>query len=315
MTVRPFARVLRRIRAALERKKPAGFAKTVVALSRCGCFWFLLMPRRLSVLSLVLPLILSACVSTAPAPLPQPKPKPAAPVNQAKGKLDACLSPQEGRCQFRELPLAVTPESVSFPGQEYRYQRTARDLTFVDSNGQDWVAPVGTWTDGASIPGLATPFVGGPRNPRYVAAAAVHDAYCGAVNADGPVYHTRPWSEVHRMFYEGLLVGGTPVARAQLMYAAVWLGGPRWEVKRGRQASVQRIVPVEDPVLAPTVPAILAAPPPAAMAEPPLLEGAALEAALAEVKAEIAAEKPQIGELDAILLDLPAVQEAEAAAP
>jgi hypothetical protein len=35
---------------------------------------------------------------------------------------------------------------------------------------------------------------------------------------------------------------------------------------------------------------------------------------LAEVKAKIAAEQPQIGELDAILLELPAVQAAEAAA-
>lgn len=268
------------------------------------------MPVRLSVFAFVLPLILSACVTTAPpAPAPLPKPKPTAPVNQAKGKLDACLSPQGGRCQFRDLPVAVAPDFVSFPGQEYRYQRTERDLAFVDSNGQDWIAPVGTWTDGATIPGFATPLVGGPRNPRYVAAAAVHDAYCGVVNADGPVYHTRPWSEVHRMFYEGLLVGGTPVARAQLMYAAVWLGGPRWEVKRGRQVSVQRVTPVEEAVLAPVLTA-----PVMAAAEPPLLEGAALEAALAEVKAEIAAEKPQIGELDAILLDLPAVQAAEAAA-
>lgn len=271
------------------------------------------MPIRLSVFALVLPLILSACVNTAPAPLP--KPKPDAPVNQPKGKLDACLSPKDGRCQFRQLPLEVASDFVSFPGQEYRYQKTMRELGFVDSNGQDWVAPPGTWTDGATIPGIATPFVGGPRNPRYIAAAAVHDAYCGVVNADGPVYQTRPWPEVHRMFYEGLLVGGTPVARAQLMYAAVWLGGPRWTVKPNRQFSIQRAAPVEEPVLAPTAPVILAAPPPAANVEPPLLEGAALEAALAEVKAEIAAEKPQIGELDAILLDLPAVQEAEAAAP
>ncbi|OYU18586.1 MAG: hypothetical protein CFE34_09710 [Rhodobacteraceae bacterium PARR1] len=268
------------------------------------------MASRLFGLWLVLPLILLGCVTT-PAPQAPPKPKPAIPVNQPKGKLDACLSPKDGRCQFRQLPLDVAADFVSFPGQEYRYQRMVRELGFVDSNGQDWIAPPGTWTDGATIPGIATPFVGGPRNPRYIAAAAVHDAYCGVVNADGPVYHSRPWPEVHRMFYEGLLVGGTPVARAQLMYAAVWLGGPRWTVKPNRQFTTQRIVPADAPVFAP---AVLAAPP-AISVEPPLLEGAALEAALAEVKAEIAAEQPQIGELDAILLDLPAVQEADAAAP
>lgn len=271
------------------------------------------MSLRFSVLAFVLPLILSACV-TAPAPKTPPTPKPPAPVNQPKVKLDPCLSPKEGRCTFNALPLTLTPEFVSFPGQEYRYQRTERALAFVDSNGQDWVAPSGTWTDGATIPGFATPFVGGPRNPRYVAAAAVHDAYCSVVNEGGPVYHTRSWSEVHRMFYEGLLVGGTPVARAQLMYAAVWLGGPRWEVESGRQFSVQRVAPPEEPALVPIAPAILSAPPLAVNAEPPLLEGAALEAALAEVKAKIAAEQPQIGELDAILLELPAVQAAEAKA-
>ena len=183
------------------------------------------MTSRLLRLAFALPLLLSACVTTVPGLQTPPKPKPEAPANQQKAKLEPCLSPKDGRCQFRQLPLEVASDSVSFPGQEYRYQQTMRELGFVDSNGQDWVAPPGTWTDGATIPGFATPFVGGPRNPRYIAAAAVHDAYCGVVNAGGPVYHTRPWAEVHRMFYEGLLVGGTPVARAQLMYAAVWLGG------------------------------------------------------------------------------------------
>lgn len=262
------------------------------------------MSLRLS-FSAVLPLVLSACLAT-PAPAPVTKPKPPAPANEVKGNLDACLSPQPGRCRFRELPLDLDAQAVSFPGQAYRYQRMLRDLGFVDSNGQDWVAPAGTYTDGATIPGLAAALLGGPRNPRYVAAAAVHDAYCGVVNRDGPVYQTRPWPEVHRMFYEGLLAGGTSTARAQLMYAAVWLGGPRWTVNAARVASVQRALPPEaEPVAAVALPTPMASTPDA-----PLLEGAALEAALAEVKAEIAAEKPSIGELEAILIDLPAVQAA-----
>lgn len=275
------------------------------------------MLRRVAELSMVLPLLLAACVLAPPtAPTaPQPKPKPAAPANEPKGKLDACLSPQVGRCQFRQLPLDVSTEFTTFPGQEYRYRRMLRDLGFVDSSGQEWVAPAGTFTDGATIPGFATPFVGGPRNPRYVAAAAVHDAYCGAVNAGGPVYHSRPWPDVHRMFYEGLLVGGTPVARAQMMYAAVWLGGPRWTVAPGRRFSMQRAVAAEPPLTAmpPVSVAAIAAPPPPV--EPPLLEGPALEAALQDVTAAIAAERPGIGELEAILLDLPAVQAATEAAP
>lgn len=261
--------------------------------------------------AVLFPLILSACMAT-PTPEAPPQPKPPAPVNQVKGELDACLSPLPGRCRFRELPLDLDAQAVSFPGQEYRYQRMLRSLGFVDSNGQDWVAPAGTYTDGATIPGLAAALLGGPRNPRYIAAAAVHDAYCGEVNRDGPVYQTRPWPEVHRMFYEGLLAGGTSTARAQLMYAAVWLGGPRWTVDAARVATVQKALP-EDGVAPASAPiAAMSLPPPAiSTPEAPLLAGAELQAALAEVKAEIAAEKPSIGELDAILVDLPAVQAAE----
>lgn len=47
-----------------------------------------------------------------------PTSRPAVPVNQHEGKLDVCLSPQQGRCQFRDLPLTVAVDFVHFPGQE-----------------------------------------------------------------------------------------------------------------------------------------------------------------------------------------------------
>ena len=36
------------------------------------------------------------------------------------------------------------------------------------------------------------------------------------------------------MFYDTLVVGGTPEPKAQLMFAAVWLGGPRWYPRKDR---------------------------------------------------------------------------------
>ena len=48
----------------------------------------------------------------------------------------------------------------------------------------------------------------------------MHDYYCDV--------QTKPWQEVHRMFYDASLFGGVSKIKAKLMYAAVYYGGPRW---------------------------------------------------------------------------------------
>ncbi len=104
------------------------------------------------------------------------------------------------------------------------------NLTFVDGAGTEWVAPKGTVTDGASVPRLALWMTDGRFAKGFLKAAVIHDAYCQSDNeARSPKqYRTKTWQTVHRMFYDAMLAGGTTKIEASLMFAAVWLGGPRW---------------------------------------------------------------------------------------
>lgn len=173
--------------------------------------------------------------------------------------LGACVSP-EGRlqggaqiaastadcagaaCYFRNSPVALQPKPVTIPGRPYEFYPTARELAFVDGGGRDWVAPTATLTDGASIPPVFVPIVGSPRTREFANAAALHDAWCGVGNEDGANYHKATWQEVHRMFYDSLIVGGTDDVRAKVMFAAVWLGGPRWSpISRAPDTRLDRL--------------------------------------------------------------------------
>lgn len=133
-----------------------------------------------------------------------------------------------GVCTFRNAPLRLLPEPIRIPGRAYEFNRLAEALEFLDSTSREWVAPRRTLTDGASIPEIFVPIVGNPREPEFTHAAALHDAYCGIGNEDGPVYQSRTWQEVHRLLYDALIAGGTEPQKAKVMFAAVWLGGPRW---------------------------------------------------------------------------------------
>ena len=128
----------------------------------------------------------------------------------------------------RFAPAAITLREVP----ETPYKELADEvLTFRDSLGITWSAPRGTLTDGASVPRLGLLVTDGRFGPAMLKAAVLHDAYCGEANVDRcpAQFHRRPWTEVHRMFYEALVAGGTPSVRAGIMFAAVWLGGPRWD--------------------------------------------------------------------------------------
>ncbi len=124
-------------------------------------------------------------------------------------------------------PNAITLKEV--PGTALK-ELVDEQLVFIDSTGTAWGAPRGTLTDGASVPRLALWVTDGRFDGTFLKAAVIHDAYCQAENAERcpQQYRTKPWKAVHRMFYEACLAGGTPPARARIMFAAVWLGGPRW---------------------------------------------------------------------------------------
>lgn len=119
---------------------------------------------------------------------------------------------------------------VEVPGKKLM-ELTTESLTFVDLQGVKWIAPKGTHTDGASVPRLALSITDGRFDKAFLKAAIVHDAYCQEFNAERcpEQYRKRPWQKVHRMFYEACVAGETSLIKAKLMFAAVWLAGPRWD--------------------------------------------------------------------------------------
>ncbi len=160
--------------------------------------------------------------------------------------LAACVSTQEdlatqniavseeclvGKCRFNNAPVKLAPEKIKLEGRAYDFQRLIARLDFIDAGGLDWQAPEKSLTDGASIPEIFVPLIGFPNEPKFANASALHDAYCGIGNEAGSVYHSRTWQEVHRLFYDALVASGTPDVKAKIMFAAVWLGGPRWNTQ------------------------------------------------------------------------------------
>lgn len=103
-------------------------------------------------------------------------------------------------------------------------------LVFVDAAGGEWLAPKGTLTDGISVPRLALWLTDGRFAKESLKAAVVHDAHCQSENETRTPdqYRTKPWKTVHRMFYEACIAGGTFPLKAKILFAGVWLGGPRW---------------------------------------------------------------------------------------
>lgn len=148
-----------------------------------------------------------------------------------------------GKCRFHNAPLQLQPDTVRIRGRLYDFNRLAATLQFTDGVGQDWEAPETTLTDGASIPPLFVPIIGFPREPEFEKAAALHDAYCGIGNEDGPVYHGKTWQEVHRLLYDALVADGTSTLKAKIMFAAVWLGGPRWYPGGGMDSTLEDLPP------------------------------------------------------------------------
>lgn len=125
--------------------------------------------------------------------------------------------------------LLLVPEGCENQGKCY----LKHDISYVDQSNVVW--KVGKWiegqeetiqtgtTDGATIPSWAQSFIGEPFDEEYLLAAVLHDHYCYKEN------HVRTWRQTHRMFYNALISLGVPSVKAKTMYAAVYLGGPKWQ--------------------------------------------------------------------------------------
>ncbi|MFM8436622.1 MAG: DUF1353 domain-containing protein [Planctomycetia bacterium] len=125
----------------------------------------------------------------------------------------------------------MTPRSAwgHFDGRVVaRWHDDGRDMTlvepfaYVDPARVRWLAPAGSVVNGASIPRPFWSLIGGPFEGRFRNASVVHDVAC--------VDRTRPWRQVHRMFYEACRCGRVGAVKAKTMYYAVYHFGPRWRI-------------------------------------------------------------------------------------
>jgi Protein of unknown function (DUF1353) len=83
-----------------------------------------------------------------------------------------------------------------------RRMQLVQPFGFLDENQIRWPVPSGTKVDGASIPKVLWPLIGGPFEGKYRYASVIHDYYCDT--------RLRPWRMVHRVFYNAIRVSDTP---------------------------------------------------------------------------------------------------------
>ena len=129
----------------------------------------------------------------------------------------------DSREEFGEFKGQVRTEWVQEPGNPNRKMKLLESFEYVDPNSTSWLVPKNTVVDGASIPRFFWRVIGSPFVGNYREASVVHDYYCEIEN--------RPWKKVHQMFYFACLAGGVSEVKAKIMYAAVYVGGPRWETR------------------------------------------------------------------------------------
>ena len=121
-------------------------------------------------------------------------------------------------CFVGELKLSENPADPTG-----RTRVLDEDLYFIDLDKMAWKAGKGDVTDGASIPELFQPIIGGPWREDYLPAAVMHDHYTQREHL------VRPWWTTDRMFYQAMLIRHVGFIRASVMYYAVYVFGPHWD--------------------------------------------------------------------------------------
>jgi hypothetical protein len=135
------------------------------------------------------------------------------------------------------------------PDSGYPLYKMTVELKYTGADGIEWTAPVGTVTDGASVPPWALSMTGVPDGEGLFRAAVVHDAYCQKPSyppappelPDPLELYCRECEATHLMFYEGCRACGASEFDATLWWAAVRLGGPKWDEPKGDPPKGDRI--------------------------------------------------------------------------
>ena len=105
-------------------------------------------------------------------------------------------------------------------GDDGRKMILEETFSYIDPRTKIWKVPKGTTVDGASIPWAMWSIIGGPFAGKYRRASVIHDYFCDL--------RSRPWKQVHRVFFNAMLAAGVEERKAKIMYAAVYHFGPRW---------------------------------------------------------------------------------------
>jgi Protein of unknown function (DUF1353) len=112
-------------------------------------------------------------------------------------------------------------ELILKPLDDGRLMEVQQPFGYSDGAGKKWAVPAKALVDGASIPRVFWPILGGPWEGKYRDASVVHDWFCAV--------RIMPWQETHRMFYEAMLTSGTDATVAKTMFLAVRYCGPSWD--------------------------------------------------------------------------------------
>ena len=107
------------------------------------------------------------------------------------------------------------------------------ELRYTDPNGIEWVAPIGSVVDGASIPRSIWSIMGGPFEGKYRNASVLHDVAYGE--------HKRPWQDCDRMFYYAMRCSGVSAVEAKTMFYALYRFGHHWKfpIRRAKPVKYQ----------------------------------------------------------------------------
>jgi hypothetical protein len=122
------------------------------------------------------------------------------------------------------------------PSDYFRDMKVIAPFGFIDSKGIHWDVPEGAITNGASVPVGTWNLVGGPFDGLYREAAVIHDYFVeqGLLGKG-----TRSVQDTNRVFYEAMRARGVSEDLAKVMYTAVQLFGPTWEVRAADAAMVK----------------------------------------------------------------------------